>query len=180
MNGFFHRLAWYFRRHRYETELKEELAFHRERATEDGVSDARRRLGNSAQLGEAARAEWAFRPVEELLQDLRYTFRVLRSRPGFALASMLTLALGVGATTALATVLDAVLLRPLPYHESQRLVQLLEVNIPRSRVLLYGVEATDSATFAAVGVVLAVVAGIAALVPTVRAGRIEPLVAMRA
>jgi len=129
------RLGWYLRRRRFDAELAEEMDFHRSLAEANGAdgAEAARRLGNRAQIGESARAAWAFAPVEELLQDVKYSLRVLRARPGFALASTLTLALGVGATAALASVLDAVLLRPLPYRESARIVQLLEVNIPRSR-----------------------------------------------
>src|ERR1041384_6901431 len=92
---------------------------------------ARRRLGNDAQLREAARSIWTVPWLEGLARDLRYALRALRHRPGFAIASILTLALGIGATTALWSVLDPVLLRPLPYHQSERLVALLEVNRDR-------------------------------------------------
>jgi len=128
------RLGWYFGRRKFDAELAEELDFHRALSEANGADagEATRRLGNRAQIGEASRAAWSFAPVEALSQDVRYSLRVLRARPGFALASTLTLALGVGATAALASVLDAVLLRPLPYHESGRIVQLLEVN-PRGK-----------------------------------------------
>jgi predicted permease len=129
------RLAWYLGRRKFDAELAEEMDFHRSLSEANGTDsgEAARRLGNRAQIAEASRAAWSFAPVEELTQDVRYSLRVLRARPGFALASMLTLALGVGATAALASVLDAVLLRPLPYRESERMVQLLEVNVPRNR-----------------------------------------------
>jgi predicted permease len=129
------RLGWYLRRRTFDAELAEEMDFHRSLSEANGADagEAARRLGNRAQIAEASRAAWSFAPIEELAQDVRYSLRVLRARPGFALASTLTLALGVGATAALASVLDAVLLRPLPYRESERVVQLLEVNIPRNR-----------------------------------------------
>ena len=130
------RLRWYLNRHRNEAELEAELRFHeslaREHAEAEGLPPtearyaARRRLGNAAQLREAARAVWGIRWLEGLGRDLRYAIRALQRRPGFAAASIATLALGIGATTALWSVLDPVLLRPLPYHEAGGLVALRE------------------------------------------------------
>ena len=135
------KLRWYFGRRRYEAELDEELRFHESRAREDaeaaGASSdaaayaARRRLGNDASLREASRAVWSVRWIEGLSRDLRYAARALRHRPAFALASALTLMLGIGATTALWSVLDPVLLRPLPYHDAGNLVALREVKAAR-------------------------------------------------
>ncbi len=131
------RLRWYLTRHRHEAELEQELRFHeslaREHAEAAGCSAeaarfaARRRLGNEAQLREASRAVWAIRWLEGAGRDLRYAGRALRHRPGFAVASILTLTLGIGATTALWSVLDPVLLRPLPYRDAGGLVALREV-----------------------------------------------------
>ncbi len=137
MPGWFRRIGWYLGRRRYEEELAEELRVHRAMAEEDlthgGASppeargEARRRLGNDAHLREQSRSVWAFGWLEGILRDLRYAGRTLAHRPGFAIATTLTLALGLGATTALWSVLDPVLLRPLPYPEADRLVSLREV-----------------------------------------------------
>jgi len=143
MSSLLRRLGYFFGRRRFEADLKEELRVHEEMAAETAVHDgasaeearfaARRRVGNRAQLSEAARNVWRPAALADLLQDVHYALRGLRRQPGYAAAAIITLMLGIGATTALFSVLDAVLLRPLPYADPARLVQVWEHHLPRDR-----------------------------------------------
>src|SRR5688572_15100875 len=66
--------------------------------------------------------------MQTLLRDLRYAVRILRAKPGFTIAAILSLSLGIGACTAIFSIVDGVLLRSLPYRESDRIVHLREIN----------------------------------------------------
>jgi putative ABC transport system permease protein len=136
-------MRWYqrwFRREAAERRLDAELRFHVEQRTADlaaaGVApeEARRRarieLGGLEQVKEECRDVGAARMVDTLLQDLRYGLRQLRRNPGFAAVAILTLALGIGGATAVFSVVNGVLLRPLPYKHQARLVVLLQ-KVPR-------------------------------------------------
>src|SRR5437773_3660854 len=93
----------------------------------DAESAARREFGNVTLMEENARDVWRWPSIENLLHDLRYGFRILRNNPGFSVVAILTLALGIGANTAIFSVVYAALMRPLPYWQPNLLITLGEV-----------------------------------------------------
>src|SRR5690242_10671572 len=133
-----HRLTVIVRGEKYSRDLADEMRFHLELDAEDdqraGLSEraardaARRRFGNVTYLAEEARRQTALPLLDGSVQDLRYAARTFRRSPGFTAAVVLTLALGIGATTAVFSIVDAVLFRSLPYRDADRIVNLWEAS----------------------------------------------------
>jgi predicted permease len=134
------RLVYLVRRDRRTAELEEEIRLHvqlrAERLEQQGSSArearfaARRRFGNPTSIQERSRDMWNMEWLEHAAADFRFAIRRLRSRPGFSLSAITVAALGIGATTAVFSAVDAAMLRPLPFSSPADLVALPEVKIP--------------------------------------------------
>jgi putative ABC transport system permease protein len=134
MSTIFRRLRYFLRRSRHDAELREEIEAHRTLrqdalqrdglAPDDAADASRRALGNVALAVDDARDIWAIRTLESLSQDVRVALRGLRKSPGFALVAIGTLALGIGANTALFSIFSSLILRPLPVRDPGSLALL--------------------------------------------------------
>lgn len=129
-------LSRLIRRSRMETQLDKEIRFHLDQHAADlekhgydraeALRLARLELGGPEQVKEGCRDARGARWLEDFWQDIRYAIRGFRKKPGFTAVALLTLALGAGATTVMFTVVDGVMLKPLPYPEPGRLLALQE------------------------------------------------------
>src|SRR5271155_2763616 len=139
LRRFFIRLTNFTAGRRADQRLQEEMAEHLALQTEENLragmspAEARRqaalKFGAAQAIREQHHAEQGLPLAENFLFDLRFAFRMLHRSPGFSLIAIATMALGVGATTAIYSVIDATLLHPLPYPHPSELVRL-EANLP--------------------------------------------------
>src|SRR3569833_970373 len=121
-------------RKRLDGEMEEEMRLHRELRARDIEADgaspdearyaAQKRFGNTLRLREEVRQAWGWTEIDQLGQDLRYGMRTLRKSPVFALVVVITQRLGIGATTAVYSVVDRILFRALPYADGDRIVSV--------------------------------------------------------
>jgi predicted permease len=120
-----------------ERELRADLELEEEEQRENGLSSeearqaARRAFGNTSLIKEQTHEAWGWATFERLGQDLRYAVRQLRKNSGFAAVCAITLALGIGATTTIFSVVDSLLLRPLPYPNAARVVRIWNTFAPK-------------------------------------------------
>jgi predicted permease len=127
------RAQFFSRRRRYEDisiSIQEHIDERTEELMADGISrtqaeqTARREFGNVTLVEESSREVWQWPALESILADLKFAFRRLGKSPGFAATVLLTLAIGIGANTVVFSVVNGVLLKPLPYPDSEQLVSL--------------------------------------------------------
>jgi predicted permease len=126
-----------FSRRRLYSDLSDEIEAHLEEKIEElvqsgmsrkkAVATARREFGNLTLIEEESREVWQWPTIESFLADLRYGIRMLRRNPAFGLTAILILAVGIGANAAVFSIVDSILLKPLPYADQERLMMVRDV-----------------------------------------------------
>jgi predicted permease len=134
LHEFLLRVRFLFHRRRSDSDMAQELEFHqamlRDKLLRQGVphaqaeAEVRKAFGNAARWHERLRELWQLRTLENLLRDVSFSLRLLRKSPGFTAIALLTLALGVGANTAVFSLINGLLLRPLPVPHAEQLAVL--------------------------------------------------------
>src|SRR5215813_10980923 len=137
------RLQMLSQREEFDSDLEEEMKLHiqmrADQQIKEGVSEkaaqaaARRKFGNVLSLREQSREAWGWRWLEQLMQDIRYGVRTIFHAPGFTTITVLTLALGIGGTTAIFSAVYPILFQPLPYPNSDRIAMIWEIGPDGSR-----------------------------------------------
>src|SRR5258708_38544439 len=130
------RVGMLVRRGKFERELEEEMRLHRELKEREFIAEgveeqearyaANRQFGNATYLRERSSESWGWKWLEDFVQDVRFGVRMLRQNPAFTVVAVATLALGIGATGSIFSVVEAVLLGRLPYRNPSRLLSLYE------------------------------------------------------
>lgn len=130
------RLTFWGRRDRLSQELAEEIEFHlylkevaeQEAGTTDTASEeSRRAMGNLTLAQEESRDMWGFISMDDLLHDVRYALRIFGRNPGFATIAILSLALGIAGNTAIFSIINTLLIKPLPFQEPSRLTRITQL-----------------------------------------------------
>ena len=157
MTSLFRKFTWWLQRRRKEHELREELQFHlAEEAGErhaDGLTEdearwaARRDLGNVTLLQENTRSLWSWILLEQLAQDVRYGLRAMFKNRLFTALAVLSLALGIGANTAIYSFMDSILLRSLPVSDPASLVVIKWRSKPHLKADEFVLRSVDGSTY---------------------------------